>query len=784
MCGWALCVCLVPADVSAYLLKNETQGTNLSIFGLGMVRFNYATVNGAVIDFEDSADGFADGWDTEEFLSLVANGTIWHDYTLDGFARYEDVPEDSTDANVADGLTFLLRLARDESFVAVGDQPAVFQETYYTSYTNPFRGLTLHGENEHGTFGVTTFAAMSKGASQKEDLLPNGTSGPYQLQYLPVVPASDWVTLEVRNRHDPQQVLEQRPQERNVDYVIDYDTGEITFTEPVATETFQGDPLVIVVSYRSEAESSSFETAIAGARVFVSPTNWLDVGVTHVSEFERRGVLRDNFDARQEVYGIEAAMRLADSIEVTTEFAQSQDHQAADSPSRQALRVGMEGGFGEKVSLAARYHRNERDFLTFANSAIDPNEQELEFTTAYALNPKHTLQFDYRFFQDNLPQNAAEPTNTTHRPSVSWIGKLSEATELYSNYEWIQHTDDRTPTETDDRTHVFLLGARHEFANVPVFKKMAVRGEYQFDDFTDLTDQEADTQAHQIGLRLSAEPRPKLTTYLEQKERLLRDQDRRQYTEREDLSEIGFDWKNWERFGLRASYQYRTTFDLDLQERTKARQTVLIAPEMQLLSSLQLLGKFELSQEEQFATTAAEPLPDGETSPEPGSLQLINLEGRVLYTPLKDLAARLTYQYTETVDEYADASETWSDETEFRVNYAFDQRQSRLVASILIERDLLDAPPTAATRTRTTTYFVSAFRQITDRWDGLAQYKRETVEEGAHNYREDILGEVGREWGRFFKLVGGYQYSFFHDQAKPENDYIANSVYFRLIGKL
>jgi hypothetical protein len=73
---------------------------------------------------------------------------------------------------------------------------------------------------------------------------------------------------------------------------------------------------------------------------------------------------------------------------------------------------------------------------------------------------------------------------------------------------------------------------------------------------------------------------------------------------------------------------------------------------------------------------------------------------------------------------------------------------------------------------------------LTDRWDILAQYKREMVELSADNTREDILAEIGCKLGRFITFAGGYQHSRFKDNDEPDNEYTANSVYLKLIGKL
>ncbi len=773
----SLCFGVCSPEISvAYVLENEEQGTSLSIFGLGMLRLNQATVDGDVLRFEESDDGFLDGFDMRGFLSLTANGTIFHDYGLDGFVRYneEDIPD----------WNFLMTVSREKNFLSFGDQLYIFADNYFSRYSNPFRGLTLHLESDK--FSLTTYGAVTRGESKQDEITPDGTSGPYQLESIPVVSGSERVTLEVRDRNAANQVLETRTQERNVDYTIDYDDGEIIFAEPVDSETFSGDPIVIVVTYRSEEESSSFKASTAGARATISPTERIQLGMTYTSEFDRDPALTGSFDERQDMYSVDGVFRLGDSFRLRTEYAVSQDHQNAENESSQAFLATLDGMIGSKVSLKSRFHRTERDFLTFANADVDPNEQELDVVGTYRFLPNQTLEIGYNGFQDNIPDESDEPTLTTHSPYIAWNASIREHTTLYSKYEFVKNTDDLDVKETDDYSHIFLLGATQEWLRVPALKKVFLRGEYEVTDFEDDTDQEDDTLSHRLGVRAQAEPWNKTLLYAEQRERFIRDKDLGKGTERQDISEVGFKLGAWQRFSVKTSYQYRTEHDLLLDMKTLTRHTVNISSDYQPFEALKAYGKIEWRDENFSESDTSDASLDSASlsSYSESASQSLVFEGRFVYVPRKDLTFRLRYEYDNGIDEEEERTETMEDEVEFRVNYAFDRRRTRLTASLLIERDLLDAPPTPEAKTRTVTYFLSGTRQLTDRWDVLAQYKRETVEIGADNYREDILGEVGYELGRFIKITGGYQYANFQDRDDPLNDYNAHSVFLRLIGKL
>ncbi len=767
---------LIPEISQAYIFEDEQRGTELSIFGLGMLRFNQSTIAGNATGFEESDNGFLEGFDTRGFLSLTANGTIFHNYGLEGFVRYdrEDVPD----------WNFLLTLSREKNFLSFGDQPLIFSESYFPRYSNPFRGLTLHLESEK--LGITTYGAITRGESKKDHLTPDGTSGPYRLESTPVVPGSEIITMEVHNRNDANQVIEKIPKKRNVDYIIDYDEGKITFAEPIDPETFRGDSIVIVVIYRSEEESSAFRTATTGARATVSPTDRIQFGVTYTSEFDRTPDLAQAFDVRQDIYSVDGTFRLGDSLRLRTEYAVSQDHQNPENDDHQAFLVTLDGVIAEKFDLKSRFHRTERGFLTFANADIEPEEQELDVVGRYQFLPNQTLETGYSFFQDNIPHDPTVPTLTTHRPHIGWNASIREHSTLFSRYEFIKNSDDSAVRKTDDHSHVFLVGGTQEWINVPALKKVLLRGEYELTDFEDDTDQKSDTLSHQVGVRAQAEPWRNVACYAEQRERFIRDKDLGKGTERQDISELGVNLGYWQRFSIKTKYQYRTDHDLLLAIRTTTRHILNISSDYQPFEALKAYGKFEW-RDESFSKpetpglipASGELLPNNESSS-----QTMVLEGRLVYIPQKNLTFQLRYEYDDGIDTMESRTKTMEDETEFRVNYAFDQRRSRVTGSVLIERDLLDAPPTPEAKTRTTTYFLSGARQITDRWDVLAQYKREMVELDADNYREDILGEIGYELGRFIKVTGGYQYSDFQDRDDTTKNYNAHSVFIRLIGKL
>jgi len=64
--------------------------------------------------------------------------------------------------------------------------------------------------------------------------------GPYYLSQTPVVEGTEKVTIEIRDKNDPDKVLESTPQIRDEDYTINYSTGRIMFSRFIPSWTSEG----------------------------------------------------------------------------------------------------------------------------------------------------------------------------------------------------------------------------------------------------------------------------------------------------------------------------------------------------------------------------------------------------------------------------------------------------------------------------------------------------------------------------------------------------------------
>ncbi len=133
----------------------------------------------------------------------------------------------------------------DGSRFLVGDFDVDFSDPLLYSYNRRFTGASINFRQGRNTY--FKLFATETAQSWGRDEFKGGTCCSYELSDAPLKVGSEEVWLEVRNESG--EVLKKKPQKRNEDYWVDYQGGEVVFTEPVPEETEEGYPIYVVVQY-------------------------------------------------------------------------------------------------------------------------------------------------------------------------------------------------------------------------------------------------------------------------------------------------------------------------------------------------------------------------------------------------------------------------------------------------------------------------------------------------------------------------------------------------------
>ena len=148
-----------------------------------------------------------------------------------------------------------LKLEKDDFFALFGDFKTGINGNEFLNYERSFTGLKSKYSKKG--FEAALFIAKSSKEFIRDDIRGNGSSGYYYLSKKDIVPGSEQITIEVRDRHHLERILESKTLTRYRDYDIDYQNGTIYFKEPIFSLDKKLNPKYIVAKYEIKGDNSS-----------------------------------------------------------------------------------------------------------------------------------------------------------------------------------------------------------------------------------------------------------------------------------------------------------------------------------------------------------------------------------------------------------------------------------------------------------------------------------------------------------------------------------------------
>lgn len=267
-----------------------------------------------------------------------------------------------------------------------GDFAAAFDHTQLGRYQRTMTGVKA--EARLGALRTEAYAAKVATTHRRDQIPGGGISGPYQLSSRAIVPNSEIVTLEVRDRFRSELVITSEVLTRFIDYNIDLLSGTITFKEPVLSRDANLNPRQIVVDY--EIDTLSGGAWNAGARgEWRNKSEKVRIGATVISDASANAgaaVTRTNLGA------LDARMFLDNKTEVRAEAALS--NATGNSPAGSGTKAGW--------MIEAERHDARFDMLAYIRS-LDANfgvgqvsigelgRRKIGVDTRYRMNPKWSL---------------------------------------------------------------------------------------------------------------------------------------------------------------------------------------------------------------------------------------------------------------------------------------------------------------------------------------------------------------------------------------------------------
>ena len=393
------------------------------------------------------------------------------------YTVYADRAEQRYDA--ASIRKLYLKLERPQFYALFGDYTTGIDEPELARYQRSFNGIKAEYRNDE--VHAQIFAADTPYRYRREEIQGTGLTGPYGLAARDILPNSERITLETRDRLRSDRIVERRDLIRHIDYDIDYLSGTLRFREPVLSRSSNLDPQFIIAEY--EVDGVGQRVNNAGGRVkWQSPDETLQIAAT---------AIHDETDSdKTNLVGADIRYRPAVGTELRAEFA------ATDGKARSGSAVADAGGasallleaehHGAKIDVLAYFRRQTAQFGLGQNNRAETGTEKFGLDARYRVTD--TLSVSALGYQEDYLQTGAR-----RRAGTAEIEYRNDKTSLRAG---IIHADDRLADGSTNRSTLIKLGGSQKFfggkLELDAQSEFALGGENESLDFP---------ARHKIGAR-------------------------------------------------------------------------------------------------------------------------------------------------------------------------------------------------------------------------------------------------------------------------------------------
>lgn len=356
------------------------------------------------------------------------------------YTIYADRNETRYDA--ASVRKLYLRLERPQFYAMFGDIETGISEPQLARYQRALNGgkAEYRGRN----FAATAFVADTPYRFRRDEIQGNGLTGPYQLGARDILPNSERIVIETRDRLHSERIVNTVSMTHHVDYDIDYLTGTLRFRSPVLSRSSDLDPQFIVAEY--EVDGIGQRVLNAGGRVsYQSNDEKLRVGATLIHD--------EDGNAKTNLGGVDARYRPNIETEVRAELAVS-DAKASNSNPAAA------NGTAKAWLIEAEHHSSNADFLAYireresgfgAGQLNRGEDGTRKFGIDARLRATRTLSLTGSAWQEDFLNVGAR------RRAARALAEYDNGTTVAR--AGLTHADDRLTDGTRNRSNIVQLGA-------------------------------------------------------------------------------------------------------------------------------------------------------------------------------------------------------------------------------------------------------------------------------------------------------------------------------------
>jgi uncharacterized repeat protein (TIGR01451 family) len=364
----------------------------------------------------------------------------------DSSTRYEDAQSNSK---------LYARLDRGRSYALFGDFETENKDVNLAGYARKLTGVKVHAENSDGDFISVTGARPDTAFAR--DVFPGGALNLLRLSHADVLPGSEVVVLETRDRRNPEIIISREQLVRSVDYNIDAASGEIFFLRFISAFDSMLNLMQTVVTYEHRANDMS-SAVYTGRAVKNFEGMGLRLGLSFINQ--RQGEFSSFV-----LGGIDGEKKLPRGGLLKFEWAMSKGEVVAGGNTLQAdggdaehdgnaVRVEWAQPLGFlEGKLRAEYARADEGFINPFGSSITPGSQRASVEVDLKARASSTLRFGL-MDERNRTSNV---NNERLTGSFSWTETFSDRLRATLGYDMRRLMDEGSGRETN--SNLVSLGA-------------------------------------------------------------------------------------------------------------------------------------------------------------------------------------------------------------------------------------------------------------------------------------------------------------------------------------
>ncbi|PYS84020.1 MAG: hypothetical protein DMF67_07065 [Acidobacteria bacterium] len=366
----------------------------------------------------------------------------------DSSTRYEDAQSNSK---------LYVRVDHKRSYFLFGDMETENRNAGLASYTRKLTGVKLHLEDSKGDYVSVTGARPDTAFAR--DTFPGDALGFAHLSHAEILPGSETVVIEVRDRRNPEAIISREALIRSVDYNLDASTGEMFFLRPISAFDFSFNLVQVVVTYEYQADGMS--QAVYTARAYKNFEGLgLKVGLSLVDQQQ------GEFGAFV-LGGLDAEKKLPRGGRVRLEWATSRGRVSSggnlsgagidDRHDGNAYRVELEQPLPyRETMLRATYARADEGFLNPFGATVTPGSQRADASVEMKVTKSARAKFS---FMDER-NHTANVDNSRETASLLWTESFGDRLRATFGYDFRSFKDDLSGRQTD--SNLVTVGAEYK----------------------------------------------------------------------------------------------------------------------------------------------------------------------------------------------------------------------------------------------------------------------------------------------------------------------------------